>query len=117
MLDSFAANLTNDINPLARSLKTSGRLNKRPPDFIILDNWVFKSFILAGGLFQKALRIFETYVSANNNLCGKLVSSLEFPIKFYEGLEDSLVSLFIPDFNLLSCALYNLKCYIESFLY
>ena len=105
---SFAANLTNNINPWVSKLKTSGRLNKSPPDFIILDNWVFKNFVLADGLFEKALRIFETYLSVNNNnLCGKLVSSLEFPIKFYERLKVSLVSLFIPDFNLLSCASYN----------
>ena len=30
------------------------------------------------------LRIFDTCVSANNSLCGKVVSSLEFPTKFDE---------------------------------
>ena len=43
------------------------------PDFIILDNWVFENFILADEPFAKALQIFETCVSVNNNLCGKLV--------------------------------------------
>ena len=33
----------------------------------------------------KALGIFETYVLVNNNdLCEKLLSSLKYPIKFYE---------------------------------
>ena len=48
------------------------------PDFIILDNLFFENFILADEPFAKALRIFETCVSVNNNLCGKLVSLLEF---------------------------------------
>ena len=52
-----------------------------PPDCTNLDNWVFKNFILADQPFAKALSVFETYVSFNNNLCGKLVSSLELPIK------------------------------------
>ena len=53
-----------------------------PPDCIILDNWVFENFILANEPFAKALQIFETYKSVNNNFCGILVSSLGFSIKF-----------------------------------
>ena len=45
-----------------------------PPDCNILDNWVFESLILADEPFVKALRIFETCVSVNSNLCGKLIS-------------------------------------------
>ena len=54
-----------------------------------------------------ALRIFETCVLVNNNLCGKLVSSLELSIKFYERFKVTLVLFFffIADFNLLSCEL------------
>ena len=53
-----------------------------------------------------ALRIFETCVLVNNNLCGKLVSSLELSIKFYERFKVTLVLFFfIADFNLLSCGL------------
>ena len=55
-----------------------------PPNWRILDNWVFENVILADEPFAKGLRIFETCVSANNNLCGKLVSSLKFLIKFDE---------------------------------
>ena len=33
-------------------------------------------------LFAKALEIFETRVLVNDNLCGKVISSLEFLIKF-----------------------------------
>ena len=40
--------------------------------------------MLADEPFVKILRIFETSVSVNNNLYGKLVSSLEFLIKFDE---------------------------------
>ena len=57
---------------------------RTPPDCKILDKWVFENVILADQPFAKALWIFETCVSVNNNLCGKLVSSLEFPIKFDE---------------------------------
>ena len=40
--------------------------------------------MLADEPFAKALRIFETCVSLNDNLCGKSVSSLEFLIEFDE---------------------------------
>ena len=63
------------------------------------------SGILADEPFAKALRIFKTCVSFNNNLCGKLVSSLEFPIKFDESYFSSI--FFIADFILLSCKLDN----------
>ena len=41
-------------------------------------------FLLANKPFAKTLRIFETCISVINSLWGKLVSSLEFPIKFDE---------------------------------
>ena len=44
----------------------------------------FWNYILDGKPFKKPFRIFETCVSVNNKLYGKLVSSLEFPIKFDE---------------------------------
>ena len=49
--------------------------NSNPTYFTILDNWVFENFILADTPFVKALWIFETYVSVNSTLCGKLASS------------------------------------------
>ena len=52
-------------------------LPKIPPDCLILCNCVFDNFILAEELFEKALPSFETCVLVNNNLCGKLISSLE----------------------------------------
>ena len=42
----------------------------------------FENFILADEPFGKAVETLETCVSVNNSLCGKFVSSLEFPIKF-----------------------------------
>ena len=58
-------------------------LNKNPPD-CILDNWVFENFILADERFAKTLRVFETCVPVDNNLCEKSVSLLQFLVKFDE---------------------------------
>ena len=74
-----------------------------PPHCIILENWVFEKFILADEQFAKALRIVQTCVGVNNNLCGKLVLSLEFLIKFSifdERFKFTSVPFFIPDFSL-----------------
>ena len=73
----------------------------------ILFNWIFDNFILAEELFAKALRSFETCVLVNNNLCGKLFSSLEFPTTFDERFKVTLVPFFIANFNLWSCELDN----------
>ena len=59
-------------------------LPKIPSDCPILHSWVFEHFKLADEPLAKALRISETCVLVNYNLCGKLVSSLEFSIKFDE---------------------------------
>ena len=54
-----------------------------------------------------------------NNLCGKLVFSLEQPITFDERFKVTSVPFLVPNFNLLSCELDNftlhLNCYIGSF--
>ena len=50
----------------------------------------------------KALRIFETCVSVNYSLWTKLVSSVEFPIKFDKRFKVTSVPFFIPHFNSLS---------------
>ena len=55
---------------------------RTPPHSIILDKYIFENFILADEPFVKALGTFETCVLVNNNLCEKLVSSFELPIKF-----------------------------------
>ena len=39
----------------------------------------FDNFILAEQLFANAFPSFETCVLVNNNLCGKITSSLELP--------------------------------------
>ena len=51
---------------------------RTPPNCTIIDKWVFESFALADEPLTKDLQIFETPVSVNNNLCEKLVASLEF---------------------------------------
>ena len=56
--------------------------------------------MIADEPFAKALRIFETCVSVNNDLCRKLVSSSELPIKFNERSKVTLVPFTISDFNL-----------------
>ena len=63
--------------------------------------------MLADKPFAKALQSLETYVSVNNNLYGKSVSSLEFPIKLDERFKLTSVQFFTLDFNLLSCELDN----------
>ena len=60
------------------------RLPKNPPDCSILCTWVFDDFLLAKELFVKVLRSFETRVLVNNNLSGKLFSSLESATTFNE---------------------------------
>ena len=70
-------------------------------------NWTFDNVILAHEPFAKALRSFETCPFFNNNLCGKLFSSLELPKTFDESFKVTSVSSFIPDFNLLASQLDN----------
>ena len=61
--------------------------------------WDFENFRLADEPFAKTLQIFQTCVSVINNLCGKLVSSLEFSIKFNERFKGTSVPFFIRDYN------------------
>ena len=86
-------------------IKGPRSLPRNPPNCTILDNWVFENFILADEPFAKTSQIFETYVLVNNNLCGKLVSSLASPTTFYETFIATWMPSFIPDFNSLSCKL------------
>ena len=60
--DSFAVELTNDINTLVGRLNTSSGTNRNFPNCTILNNYVFENFILAYETFAKALQIFETCV-------------------------------------------------------
>ena len=83
------------------------RGNEIPPNCTISESWVFDKFILTDELLAKALQIFETCVLVNNNLCGKLDSSLKSPITFDERFEVTSVAFFIPDFNLPSYELDN----------
>ena len=69
--------------------------------------WVYENFILADKPIRKALRIFENYLLVDNKLGGKLILSLEIPIKFDERFKVTSVSFLISDFNLLSCELDN----------
>ena len=62
------------------------RLPKNPLDCSILCNWVFDNFILSDELFAKA---FKTCVLVNNNLYGKVASSLELTITFNERSKDT----------------------------
>ena len=57
--------------------------------------------------------MFETSVSINNNLCGKLVSSLEFPITFDERTKVISVPFFIAD---LTYKLWIVQLYIFTFV-
>ena len=68
---------------------------------LILQFWTIEfseNFILADEPCAKTLQIFETFISVNDNLYGKLVSSLEVPIKFDERLKVTLDSFFYSRF-------------------
>ena len=70
------------------------------PDCTVLSNWFFDNSILAAKLSGKALWRIATCLSVSNNLCGKLVSSLESTIIFDERFKVSSVPFFGPDFKL-----------------
>ena len=75
-------------------------LPKNPRDWPVLCNSIFHNIILADDLFAKALRRLETCVLVNNNLWGKIFSSLESPIIFDERFIKVIpVPFFIADFN------------------
>ena len=61
-----------------------GGSNRNSHNFTILDNWASANFILVDELFAKALRCLETCVLTNDNLWGKLFSSLESQTAFDE---------------------------------
>ena len=61
-----------DIGPI-----TAFKGLRKPSNYTILESRVFNHFILADELFAKALQGLETYVSVDNNLLRKLVSSSE----------------------------------------
>ena len=74
----------------------------------ILDSWVFDYFILANELFPNVLQRIKTFELVNNdNLCGRLLSSLESLITFDERFNVTSVPVSFPDFDLLSCELDN----------
>ena len=77
-------------------------VNKDPPNYVTLDNWVFESFALVDKPFTKALKIFETCILVNNNLCGKVISLLGLPTTFDERFEVTSVQTFCSWFRLVS---------------
>ena len=104
LVNSSAAFINSCIPALRAAYgKDTSNLPRIPPDRIILGNGVFQNFILV----DKYLRIYENWVTVNNSLYGKLVSSLGFPIKFDERFKITSVPFFIPDFKLLSYELNN----------
>ena len=66
----FAADSADDN--MGSNNGNESRMDKNPPDYIILAKWIFEIFILAVKPFVKALRIFEACVLVNNNLCEKI---------------------------------------------
>ena len=67
-------------------------------DCTILCNWAFNNFILAEELFAKVLQSLENCALVNNNLCGKLFSSLESPPAFDEILQSYFGTTFYSRF-------------------
>ena len=64
-------------------------LPRNPTNCTIFDNWVFENLISTDELLANALRIFKTCLLVNNNLCGKLDSSLDWPIILGDNLNTS----------------------------
>ena len=103
--NSFTYEIINGSEGSDNFFESVGKPILNPPNCTILDNCFFilqNTFTLADGLFPIALRILETSVSVNNNLRGKLVSSLELRINFDERFKVTSVLFSIADFNLLS---------------
>ena len=65
------------------------------------------NFILHEELFAKVQQSLETCSLVNNNLCGKLFSSLESPTANDKSFKTTSAPFFIPDFDLLSRKLDN----------
>ena len=61
---------------------------------LILCNWVLDNFLLAHGPFAKVLQSPDICVLVNDNLCGKLVLSLESPTTFDENFKATSVLFF-----------------------
>ena len=95
-------------------LSLAKSLTENPPDCPMFCSWVFDNFILADELFAKALWGLKTCVLLNNNLCGRLFSSLESPTTFDENCKVTSVQICIPDFNLL---IYDLDNFTFKILY
>ena len=55
--------------------------------------------MLANGPFEKALRSLEIYLLVNNNLCGKLISSLQLSKTFDKDLKLLEYYFFISGFK------------------
>ena len=100
-IKTLSANRLNRFFIKSNSVLSNGSkiVPKNPLDCPISCNWVFDDFKLADKQFAKASGSFETCALVNNNLCGKLFSSLESPITFDESFEVTSVPIFIPDFN------------------
>ena len=85
----------------------------------LLDSWVFGYFMLADQLYAEAFWSLETCLSVNNNLCGKLVSSLESPITLNERFKVTSVLfyswLWFAELWIRHFYVYNESCYNESF--
>ena len=100
--NSVKVDLTFDIE-FDIAVSASGIIvNIDPPNYITLDNWVFESFALVDKPFTKALKIFETCILVNNNLCGKIISLLDLPTTFDERFEFTSVPMFCSWFKLVS---------------
>ena len=78
----------------------SKSLPKNPPDCPNYCDEVLVKFILADQPFSKALQSLETCVLVNNNLNGKLFSSLEAQATIDESFKVTSERFFIPNFNL-----------------
>ena len=80
-------------------------LPKNLPDCPILYNWAFDNLFISWWSICASFTKPRNFVLVNDNLWGKLISSLELPITFDEIFTS--VPFVIPDFKLLRCDLHN----------
>ena len=91
--------ITRNENIVWNKMPIDVKLDQNLLPFQLRKTSFWKFYIIWWTIF-KSLRILETCVLVNNNLCGNLVSSLELPTTFDESFEVASVPFFILGFNL-----------------
>ena len=93
------------VNPNGIKILLVNGLSTSPIKDNLICNLLFYAITFLKVLHQLINHMQKLCVLLNNNLCGKLFSSLASPAIFDERFKVTLVPYFIADFNLLGCEL------------